>query len=361
MKNLGLIFVSILIISGCNDKDLSPVISISENKITAQYDYGFGRIIEANSKHIFIASDKFVYIFKNRPTNPRHIQTITFTSFNRSYVSVHDIYVDEEQLIIGLSSGDGVGSVVVFAPDSDRYLKKQTITIGREEDRFGSSIDVAGDVMVVGADAAYSDCWSCGNEDAGCIYTYKKIDDEWVLQNEFYSVYSKPGDGFGNTVATNGNFIMAGPTRHHYRNPASWTLDDASQEYLTIYAREGNRIICQVGDEDVAFYRWSPNNNLFNRKDFYSGDIIFRGFSEAIELYDDYALLVPDLHYIAPVCHLLVENASDWSLQESFYPDEGEECAIAGIEITASHVIFGGQDQASIEGVYNVYFREYQH
>lgn len=66
-----------------------------------------------------------------------------------------------------------------------------------DDDHFGASVDVEGDVAVVGAPDADTD----GNEDQGAAYVFERIGNEWVEQAKLTASDGEDGDEFGASVA----------------------------------------------------------------------------------------------------------------------------------------------------------------
>lgn len=111
--------------------------------------------------------------------------------------------VDDSQVVVGAPlQGDG-GTVYIFDSSGTTTLRGPTPHEG-----FGSSVAVATDVLVVGANGAYS------NEQlAGACYVYRRdASGAWV---EHCRVLGRtPGEQFGESVALDGNrFVVGAPGR----------------------------------------------------------------------------------------------------------------------------------------------------
>jgi hypothetical protein len=109
--------------------------------------------------------------------------------------------VDEQHVVVGATlQGDG-GAVYIFSPGGTTTLRGPT-----PEEGFGASVAIGGDVLVVGANGAYS------NEQlAGACYVYRRgANGTWT---EHCRVMGKtPGEQFGFAVATDGKRIAVSAT-----------------------------------------------------------------------------------------------------------------------------------------------------
>lgn len=108
---------------------------------------------------------------------------------------------DDQHIVVGaLLQGDG-GAVYIFSPGGTATLRGPTPTEG-----FGASVALAGDVLVIGANGAYS------NERlAGTCYVYRRgANGAWT---EHCRVMGKtPGEQFGFAVATDGKRFAVSAT-----------------------------------------------------------------------------------------------------------------------------------------------------
>ena len=72
-------------------------------------------------------------------------------------------------------------------------------------DHFGSSVDIQGNVLVVGSRLADS-----GNVDAGTAYVFELSGDQWKWTDRLFATGIDAGDQFGYSVAIDGNRIVVG-------------------------------------------------------------------------------------------------------------------------------------------------------
>ena len=73
-----------------------------------------------------------------------------------------------------------------------------------------SSIDIYGDNLIVGHGSRRVN----GNNDVGAVYFFKRINNNWVHQNTFFSPNNQRGDRFGSAVSIHGNYAVVGSRGH---------------------------------------------------------------------------------------------------------------------------------------------------
>ncbi|MFT4710381.1 MAG: hypothetical protein ACI8Q9_001509 [Planctomycetota bacterium] len=96
----------------------------------------------------------------------------------------------------------------------DAYLKAPNT---EKEDRFGYSVAISGDTMVVGAYLEDSSAVAVGGNpadnsavDSGAAYVYVRSGSTWVLQAYLKASNTGAGDKFGRSVAIDGDTIIVG-------------------------------------------------------------------------------------------------------------------------------------------------------
>lgn len=76
---------------------------------------------------------------------------------------------------------------------------------GAPNDRFGISVSVSGDTVVVGADRDDD-----GGTDSGSAYVFKRSGTIWILQTKLTASDAAAGDSFGYSVAISGDTVIVG-------------------------------------------------------------------------------------------------------------------------------------------------------
>ena len=121
--------------------------------------------------------------------------------------------IQEDTVIVGAPghTHGGVrfaGAVFVFERDGDTWKEQAKLTAedAAASDRFGVSVDIEGDTVIVGSllnDAG-------GKKDAGAAYIFVREGNAWNQQAKLIAPGKKKGDHFGAGVATTGKIAVVG-------------------------------------------------------------------------------------------------------------------------------------------------------
>lgn len=163
------------------------------------------------------------------------IQTVKLTASDgaqEDYFGI-SVSISGDTQIVGAygdaDSGWGTGSVYVFERDAGgpgnwHQVAKLTASDGAEEDRFGWSVSIDHDIVVVGA---YRDDDS-GN-DSGSAYVFEKPEAGWSDMTETAKLTASDaaaGDEFGHSVSVNGDTLVVGA---HWNDDGG---DDSGSAYV---------------------------------------------------------------------------------------------------------------------------------
>ncbi len=134
------------------------------------------------------------------------IQGEAADSFGWSVATTEDWAVVGAPTAVTRSSIQG-GSVWVFQRNGDQWnfhsqLTPSSIAHG---DHFGSSLDIQGNVLIVGSRLA-----DAGNTDAGAAYVFELTDNQWQWTDRLFAVGINQGDQFGYSVAVDGQRVVVG-------------------------------------------------------------------------------------------------------------------------------------------------------
>jgi FG-GAP repeat len=128
---------------------------------------------------------------------------------------------------------------------------------GADGDRFGSSVAISGDTIVVGARGHRVGA----NNTAGAAYVFEKPVFGWANATqdaELTASDGAPGDSFGNSVAISGDTVVVGPFQHQvganldqgeayvFVKPAGGWLDSTQTAILKLYNGAANDALGQV-------------------------------------------------------------------------------------------------------------------
>ena len=104
-------------------------------------------------------------------------------------------------------NGEKSGSAYVYYFDGDSWLPytKLIPEDGAPFDRFGYSVGIYDDIIVVGS--VYDDDMG---EDSGSVYVYRLDDGQWNLEQKILSEDQSEGDFFGVALSVNSDLIAVG-------------------------------------------------------------------------------------------------------------------------------------------------------
>lgn len=329
---------------------VKPSIETEPGKITAQGIEKFGHIIATDGDHVLVSSFDQIHIFRYNSSGIELIQTIGF----KAYSLMISMTVYRSELVFGLLDGNGSGTVYVYSRNGEAWELSQEIRKGRRGDNFGCAIDIEGETMVVGANAAWSSCYELNASEAR-VYVFGKNEGVWEETQEIKADQLETCDWFGTCVAICGDLMLAGSPMlpmHVYQFKGEWELLRTEQIGARIIAHAENNFVV-IGE----YFAWaflleadgSFSENTLNSLN--QHDISYYG--EVIEVQDSLAIVTTD--YTS--CHLLKYGNRQWDLELTFSPDPGESCVFEGMAFTDQHAIIGGSSYDSYLISY-VYFRD---
>ena len=111
----------------------------------------------------------------------------------------------------------GAAYVYVREGDTWRQQAKLTANDGAKADRFGSSVAIGSDTVIIGAPAHDTDI----GKDAGAAYVFKRSGNQWKLEAKLTPEVGGKNDQFGFGVDTNGNIAIVGAKGRSERAPAA--------------------------------------------------------------------------------------------------------------------------------------------
>jgi hypothetical protein len=353
----SIFLLACLFFNSCDDDpSFDPEITITENKITSKYLNGFGEMILTDKDHVLIRSTESIQIFKLTNNDPEFVQSIDFANTS----GIFGMSIDNSTLAFGLAEANGTGKVFIYERQSDSWIYKQELAIGRSEDLFGSAIDICGENMIIGASAPWVDYPDVTNAEEGRIYFYRKVDNSWKKELEFLTESSKANDRFGSTVAIHENIAIAGSPlskMHIYKLDNEWVLDRTEDFNIhAIVHHEDNFMIYTDNNNSLLAFQLEQNGNfLFKNINSTFNDDEIASQGEIINIYKDHALVNMQFQ---ERCHLLNFANEEWNDTSILEPAPGESCFFYGIEISDQQLFLGGRDNNAPEYAY-VYIRNY--
>jgi hypothetical protein len=123
------------------------------------------------------------------------------------------VSVDGDVIVVGARTDDhstlsDAGSAYVFRWDSSwNFEQKLTASDAASNDRFGYSVSVSGDAIIVGAYAH-----DAVGPDSGAAYTYRWDTASWGDEQKLVPSDAASGDNFGFSVSVSGDWVIVGST-----------------------------------------------------------------------------------------------------------------------------------------------------
>jgi Ni,Fe-hydrogenase III small subunit len=124
----------------------------------------------------------------------------------------YSVSISGDQLVVGAhlddDNGSNSGSVYVYEKQGGVWTYKQKLTAfdGAADDRFGNSVSISGDYLVVGS--YYDD--DNGIFDSGSAYVYEKQGGVWTYKQKLTAFDGAANDRFGNSVSISGDQLVVG-------------------------------------------------------------------------------------------------------------------------------------------------------
>lgn len=126
-----------------------------------------------------------------------------------------NVDIEDNLIVIGASKdndkGDEAGAVYVYKRDDDFSIKemvKLTASDGQAGDRFGASVNIAGDTILVGA--TYADADKYGKRNTGAVYIFKRREGRFVQVDKIVSPTSIQDGLFGFAIESDGTTAIVG-------------------------------------------------------------------------------------------------------------------------------------------------------
>ncbi|MCH8147846.1 MAG: FG-GAP repeat protein [Planctomycetes bacterium] len=135
--------------------------------------------------------------------------------------------------VVGARKHGSTGAVYVFRRNSGvwEYEQKLTAADGLPDDRFGGSVAIDGDWIIVGA----PDHDEFGLVNSGAAYAFHFDGSTWTQARKILADDQDAGDSFANAVAINGNWIVVGAKQDDDRCPGEQNNADNSGSVYTFF------------------------------------------------------------------------------------------------------------------------------
>lgn len=196
---------------------------------------------------------------------------------------ISDLDISENRVAIGSpEEGDDIESVYVYEEDSsgEWNLVQRIKSPHRPGTRFGSSVDIDRDLMVVVAP-------NSGDNGEGSAFVYRRDENEWILEEEL-SPDNSISDEFGGSVSVKGDMFAVGDRNYGdnngFNNEGAATLylyNSSVNSWKAIEGPSTNGVDCdgEIGTEVVLM----EDNGLMigcGEENFGAGSIFYYRMSD---------------------------------------------------------------------------------
>ena len=329
-------------------------------KIRAAYKAHYHRVAQGNDE--------------NRATNPEQQQSETFVdpiAQQQAYIKASNtggsdmfgaaVAMSGDTVVIGAPEEDGdatgvngnqnggtyeSGAAYVFVRDGatwhqQAYLKASNTGFN---DRFGYSVAIDGDTIVIGARG--EDSWATGvNGDqnlsnafsAGAAYVFVRNGETWSQQAYLKASNTQGSDFFGHSVAISGNTIVVGALGE----------DSSARE---INGNQNDNSAPQAG----AAYVFVRSGNAWSQQAYLKGSNTAFGyfFGSSVSISDDTVVVGAHRTQITGAAYVFVRNGSTWAEQaylRASNPDSFDMFG-AAVSISGNTLVVGAPEEASNGG-----------
>ncbi|HKX46958.1 MAG TPA: FG-GAP repeat protein, partial [Planctomycetota bacterium] len=180
--------------------------------------------------------------------------------------------------------GVDAGSAYVFAREGTTWSlqAKLTASDALAQDLFGSAVAVSGDTVLVGSPRDDH----AGGFDAGALYVFERVGAAWSQNAKLVAVDAQPGDQLGGAIATSGatlavgarfddhsGAVDAGSVYVFVHDGSAWSLQarlvdadaGAGDGFGSSVAVEGERIVAGAPQDDLSGVQNAGSAVLFER------------------------------------------------------------------------------------------------
>jgi hypothetical protein len=108
------------------------------------------------------------------------------------------------------------GAAYIYVHDAGGWTEQARLTPsgGSSGEHFGASVSLSGDRVAVGADRA--------TNDRGAVYVFVRSGTDWIQEARLTASDAAAHDGFGSSVALDGDTLLAGAPIKHLAAPGSY-------------------------------------------------------------------------------------------------------------------------------------------
>ncbi|MBI1308202.1 MAG: hypothetical protein GC181_16490 [Bacteroidetes bacterium] len=232
-----------------------------------------------------VSSSGAAFVFKLNTATNKWEQVVKLLPFTRSFYEQFgcSVSINNNRIIVGAyrdgtsQSNSEMGAAYIFEKNiDDDWMPIQKLTPAQRipKDRFGWSVDIQGDIAVIGA-PQHNTQSSFLTDEAGAayIFEYNKSKTEWQEKVLLYAQDGAQYDNFGLSVAVSFSYVLIGAHRN-----------DHSKGALYAYNRSKSGI--WAGVEKIEIQKANVGDHVGKSVDIRNGKIITGAHGHDFDLND---------------------------------------------------------------------------
>ncbi|MCK5077258.1 MAG: hypothetical protein KAR38_12830, partial [Calditrichia bacterium] len=151
------------------------------------------------------------YIFEFNGSNWTQVQKMTASDGATNDEFGYSVSISRNRVIVGAEwdndNGNNSGSAYIFEFDGSSWVQQQKLLAndGAQDDYFGTSVSINGDTAIVGA--IFDDD---NGSSSGSAYIFDFDGSTWTQQQKLTAGDGAAGDRFGGSVSISGNTVIVG-------------------------------------------------------------------------------------------------------------------------------------------------------
>ena len=214
----------------------------------------FGRSVAVSGNTLIVGADRedtmasnagAAYVFTRNGNNwVEHAKLVANVADAGGSDQLGDsVAIDGDTVVVGAPLDDdkasNAGSAFVFVRSGDTWSQQARLLAsdGESSDKFGTSVAISGDTVVVGAIAGERPGPSFDIQ-SGASYVFTRSGDTWTQQTKLIPDDGQSSDEFGKSVAISGETLVVGSPRHRVNRAGLPSLTGAGAAY--VYVRSGD-------------------------------------------------------------------------------------------------------------------------
>ena len=173
-------------------------------------------VVSARKEDVSVDNDGSVYVFRKKGNFWRQEAKLTASDSTDEARFGQSVAIKGNLIIIGARDAitplaEKAGAIYLFQRVRSQWVEtaKLSASDGENGDQFGFNIDIAGNVIAVGA--RRSDPFN--SKDAGAVYLFGQFGKEWWEIGKLTASDGEGGDEFGHSVAMSGDLVAVGARR----------------------------------------------------------------------------------------------------------------------------------------------------